>query len=96
MSGGSYDYIFLKIEDFAQSIDHQDNIPRRAAFAELMKLCSNAARSIEWVDSGDYEDGAEFEDIDAVFTFLKADPEVLVKAAAYDKLKENLKEYLEL
>ena len=96
MSGGSYDYICYKLEDFSQSIDHQDKIPRRAAFAELMSLCSKAARAIEWVDSGDCGDGAEFKDIDAVFAFLKADPEILIKAVAYDKLKENLKEYLEL
>ena len=37
MSGGSYDYICYKIQDFSESIDHQDKIPRRAAFAELMK-----------------------------------------------------------
>jgi hypothetical protein len=96
MSGGSYDYFCFKLEQFAYDIRYQSKYPKRAAFAQLLLLCSEAAHDIEWVDSGDYGDGGEDEAIDKVFEFLTENPETIQKAAAYDKLQEVIKRYLEL
>ena len=96
MSGGSYDYVYFKIKDFANEIRYKQTNPKRAAFAKLLELVSNAAHDIEWVDSGDYEEGRENEAIDAVFSFLTENSEHILKANAYDNLTELLKEYLQL
>lgn len=96
MSGGTYNYFYHKLSDFASEIYGQHKNPRRAAFAKLMSICAEAAHDIEWVDSGDYGPGDEHEAIDKVFSFLEADPITTQKAAAYDKLKDNLKDYLDL
>ena len=73
MSGGAYDYCYQHAEDFARQLTEQGPSvnPRRAAFAELLKLTATAMHDIEWVDSGDYSEGQEFEAIDKVFSFLK-------------------------
>lgn len=71
MSGGSYDYFYYKLEQFAEQVEGNGQNERRKKFAELMKLCSIAARSIELVDSNDYGPGDENEDIDNVFKFLE-------------------------
>lgn len=96
MSGGSYDYVYFRIEEFAQDIYNKEKDPKRAAFSELMMLCSKAAKKIEWVDSGDSGHGAEHEAIDNVFKFIQEDPSKIQKSIAYDNLIKNLKEYLEL
>jgi hypothetical protein len=63
MSGGSMDYLYSKIEWFA---DFEENTPERKAFAEHLKLIVKALHDIEWVDSGDYSPGDENEAIMAV------------------------------
>lgn len=93
MSGGSYDYLYGKIDDMADSLRRQDLEPRRAAFAKLLKLVADACHDIEWVDSCDYGKGDDHEAIDKVFAFLKADPEVIKKAHAYDALVARLQEF---
>lgn len=94
MSGGSYDYICFKISELKDTISKQSTDPRRAAFARLMALVGEAMHDIEWVDSCDYGAGDEHKAIDEVFAFLKASPEIITKAHAYDKLKNQLKEFL--
>jgi hypothetical protein len=54
MSGGSYDYIYFKIKDFANEIRDQDTNPLRKNFAELISDVAKVAHDIEWADSGDY------------------------------------------
>lgn len=93
MSGGSYDYIYSKIEDLADTIRNQEKDPRRASFAKLMKLVGEAMREIEWVDSCDSGPGDEYKSIDKVFAFLTADPEIIKKAHSYDDLMKRLKEF---
>ena len=94
MSGGEYDYICHKIQDV--KLHRQDENPRRAAFQRLLHLVADAMHDIEWVDSCDMSPGDENEAIDRCFAFLQQDPTVIVKAAAYDALKERLTEYLKL
>ena len=86
MSGGSYDYIYSKIEDI--QIRRQDENPRRRAFQKLLKNVANAMHDIEWVDSGDSSPGDEDEAIDACFKILKDDPIVIAKAEAFDRVTE--------
>lgn len=92
MSGGSYDYVCFKIQGIELSGCLTN--PRRAAFQKLLGLVGKAIHDIEWVDSCDYGKGDEDKAIDECFAFLKADPETIRKAHAYDELKHVLKEYL--
>jgi hypothetical protein len=96
MSGGSYSYFCFSISDFASEIRDTETNPKRAAFVKLLELVSEAAHDIEWVDSGDYGKGDENKALDAVFSFLSENPEVIQKAKAYDNLVGILKNYFEL
>lgn len=72
MSGGSYEYFFLKLQEFAADVaDRAKSNPRRLAFAELMKLAAEAAHAIEWVDSCDFGPGDEDAPIDILFAKAK-------------------------
>ena len=55
MSGGSMNYLSLKVEDAAFYRD----TPLRRAFAKHLHLVAEALHAIEWNDSGD---GADNED----------------------------------
>jgi hypothetical protein len=61
MSGGSMNYLYLKIED----VDFELNTPERIAFKQHLKLVAEACRAIEWVDSGDSSEGSESKFISA-------------------------------
>jgi hypothetical protein len=78
MSGGSYDYIHHRIDDFLEEFEqHLNNDPLRIAFCEHMKKIAKAVHDIEWVDSGDYGKGDEHEAIKACL--LPTDIEGVVK-----------------
>lgn len=70
MSGGSYDYLCYKIDDMADRLVASKD-PLRRAFGKHLLLVSKAAKSVEWVDSGDYGPGDEREDIAAVLGDIK-------------------------
>ena len=57
MSGGSYDYIYSRIEQFAGEL-RVDTLERRL-FRDLLYRVAKAAHDIEWVDSGDCSPGDE-------------------------------------
>lgn len=95
MSGGEYDYFFGKIEDLSEEIRNKDTDIRRSAFCRLLKLISEALYAIEWVDSGDWSDGEEYEAIDNVFKFLEKEPGDLMKSIIFDQIKELLMTYEE-
>ena len=63
MSGGSYDYLYNKIEDAAHQIGrgHKEGETAmlRLAFADHLLLVADAMHAVEWVDSGDYGSGDE-------------------------------------
>lgn len=84
MSGGSYDYVYLKIQEIELRENHD---PRRIAFQKLLKLVAIAMHDIEWVDSCDSGKGDEYPAIDACFSFLGNDPSIIAKAQVYDELK---------
>lgn len=66
MSGGSYDYMYGRIEELAEQVKSRatggpvDQRPLRLAFATLLLRVSKAAFELEWADSGDtdYEESA--------------------------------------
>lgn len=81
MSGGSYDYAFQKINDFAEALEGErqiddcrpwpddidaENRALRKAFAAHLRLVSDAMKAIEWVDSSDCSPPHEMEAIRAV------------------------------
>lgn len=94
MSGGSYDYVYNRIDDI--SLRKTESDPRRAAFQKLLKLVASAMRDIEWVDSCDSGPGDEHEAIDAVFAFLTPDAATIAKAHAFDALADTLKGFFAL
>lgn len=55
MSGGSYNYVYRRIED----IEIYCTTPQRKAFADHLKKVAKAMHDIEWVDSMDYGEGDE-------------------------------------
>ncbi len=92
MSGGSYDYVYQKIDQI--EIKDCDIKFRRKAFQKLLKLVATAMHDIEWVDSGDYSEGEENPAIMECFEFLKIEP-CHLKAYYYDELKFKLKTLFE-
>lgn len=85
MSGGAYDYAYQHITTLEQDLRVNED-PRRAAFKKILKLVSDAAMAVEWVDSCDYGPGDDYEAIDKLLGSLSADPELARKAAAYDMI----------
>jgi hypothetical protein len=64
MSGGSYDYLYSKMQDAADTLSHSGN-PLRRAFAKKLELFAEAMHDIEWVDSCDKSPGDEVKAIEA-------------------------------
>ena len=61
MSGGSYDYAYTHVNDFADAMREEGSCSAarpalRRAFREHLRLISDAMRAIEWNDSGDGAD----------------------------------------
>ena len=61
MSGGSYDYIYSKVNDIADEIRLIN--PEREAFVKHLRKVAKALHDIEWVDSCDYGKEGEIEAI---------------------------------
>lgn len=96
MSGGSYDYACFKIDNMVDELRHTESNPRRAAFKKLLGLVAKAMHDIEWVDSCDYGKGDDHAAIDACFAFMGTDPSIITKAHAYDSLREQLIQFMEI
>ena len=65
MSGGSYDYIYSRVETAASDIT--PTTPLRKLFKSHLFKVAKALHDIEWVDSGDCCPGDENESIKACF-----------------------------
>lgn len=59
MSGGSHDYLYLRIEEFIDIEEKLNLSPLRRRFAEHLKDIALAMKDIEWVESGDMSPGDE-------------------------------------
>ena len=62
MSGGSMNYLYSRLEYDAT---FHTNTPERVALKKHLEKVSKALHDIEWVDSGDYGPGDEYESIRA-------------------------------
>lgn len=56
MSGGSMDYLYGRLQHGAT---FDEETPERKALREVVDLMATALHDVEWVDSGDYGEGAE-------------------------------------
>lgn len=65
MSGGSMSYMYNDVEDVAKDLEHSSE-PLRRALGKHLFLVAKALHDIEWVDSGDYGKGDEYESIKSV------------------------------
>jgi len=63
MSGGSYDYLYSKMHDASARLRSKNQPLHRRAFGELLAKCADAMFDIEWVDSGDKEEGDDLASI---------------------------------
>lgn len=59
MSGGSLDYVYLKVAEVANELRGKHNKPLYRAFANHLDKVSEALHDIEWVISCDYGEGQE-------------------------------------
>jgi hypothetical protein len=57
MSGGSYDYAYGRVNDFADAM--RADTPARIAFRAHLHDVADAMHAIEWVDSADWAPGDE-------------------------------------
>ena len=95
MSGGSYDYAYIKVSDLADQIFKYSKDPLRIAFAKHLLKVAEAMHDIEWVDSGDYGEGR---DVDAIKAALGENWKALTAAEALaeiDKIRECVAKMLE-
>jgi hypothetical protein len=76
MSGGSWNYLFLQIEEAAHGLMSSKE-PERIAFGRLMERCAKAMHEIEWVDSGDRSSP---DDTNAIREALGQDADKLIMA----------------
>ena len=83
MSGGSWDYAYMRAEDMANGLCQKGHSSLRRAFGLHLKKVAKAMHDIEWVDSGDYGEGEECQAIESVLgdTANKARMEVLIEDA---------------
>jgi len=69
MSGGSYNYFYLKIIEFADEVRHRDSTNRKA-FKKILYLVAAVAKAIEWRDSGDSSEGGVDDAVCKLFAFF--------------------------
>ncbi len=93
MSGGSWDYFYLNMEDVADRLS-ASTCPERKSLGELMSRMAVAMHEIEWVDSGDRTKGAEMSAIrDVINGPAKPPAEFLLNDAR--KLIAQLQEFVD-
>ncbi len=63
MSGGSWEYGYMRLDEMASRL-MECRDPKRRAFGKLLEKCARAMHDIEWVDSGDWGPGDEAKSID--------------------------------
>ena len=61
MSGGSFDYLYMKVEEMADEIIPPARTKDELEFAYLLNEISALMHDLEWVYSGDYSIG-EFQE----------------------------------
>jgi len=94
MSGGSWDYLYQKMNEASASLK-ASTMPERRAFGELMGRCAKAMHDIEWVDSCDKSEGDEIASIRAALEPV-ASASILAEAVKDgERIAKRLSELLE-
>lgn len=89
MSGGSWDYVYIKIAEAADDLTNE-KAPLRRALGDHMKLVAKAMHDIEWVDSCDKGPGDEIEAIRAVLEPDSSAKEIEILLADARKIINHL------
>jgi len=87
MSGGSYDYLYYKMEDAARTLMKKHQPDYRRAFGALLSRCASAMHDVEWCDSGDM---SEPDDREAIMKCINARDVLNVTAEHAQKLIDEL------
>lgn len=88
MSGGSWDYLYHRIQECADRLAESQD-PRRLAMAPHVARLAEAMHDIEWVDSCDYGPGQEVASIDAFLAGFGS-PDVQRQAAVLRVIRNGL------
>ena len=86
MSGGSWEYLYRKVEEMAEGLAASKN-PMRRAFATHLKDVAEAMHDIEWVDSYDYGPGDE---TNSILRALGKDAPLLILKECVAELDEAI------
>lgn len=81
MSGGSWEYVYWKVEEVAERLQREE-CPYRRTLGDRLKRYAQALHDIEWVDSGDLGKGGE---LAAIKTALGEGAQALV----LEKVKDD-------
>jgi hypothetical protein len=92
MSGGEYNYFYLKVLDFCEQLQNKDTNPKRAALAELLTKMAEELRIIEWADSGDCSEWKGEDAIDNILKGLGYDPALINKLEILEMLLKQERE----
>ena len=90
MSGGSYDYLYIRLEEAGKSItQRKDNQPTRQIISKLLNGLGKMMYEIEWEDSGDGGDwGKVNKELRKIFNISDFDLELIKKLNKYDMIKK--------
>lgn len=92
MSGGSWDYVYFRIDEAAiRLMESRD--PLRRALGKKMEKVSQAMHDIEWVDSCDSRPGSE---IPAIKAALGDDYKKLAMKELIEEHEQLIKKWEEL
>lgn len=86
MSGGSWDYVYCKVDEAADRLCNEKQAERRALGRHL-KAVATAMHDIEWVDSCDMGRG---DDIEAIRAALGQNAPALILAEVVIEAEETL------
>lgn len=90
MSGGSYNHIYIQVEEVARQLLRHPETYRKAFGRHLLNIAS-ALHDVEWVDSSDMSPGDEMEAIMKCITLKHVGQEMIVEA---EKILENLQGWI--
>jgi len=92
VSGGSYNYLYRKVIEVAETLSDSNQPDYRKAFAKHLVFIANALHDIEWVDSSDMGNGADKEAIMQCISMQDVLKEAIENA---EYAKENLEDILD-
>lgn len=94
MSGGSWDYVYHRIEEIASNLKAEKS-PLRRALGNHMDLITKAMHDIEWVDSGDMGQGDDAKAIRAALGPSSTSLELAVLVADAKELATTLSQAID-